>query len=271
VTKARALLANREAVSEHYHLKGGSDASQTWLRKIIGDVTQSANSVDSAKTAINTKFGVTGNEGNYVINGTDSRDTLYALDHRNCTLNGFGANDTLVGRDGDDILNGGQGNDDLTGFAGNDVLNGDAGNDTLRGGAGNDYLAGGEGNDIYECDGRDIIYDTGGKDLIDAGGFGWYKTDELSFAHSGNDFILTLTSGGSGVQTIITVSDFYAGNPVEWLDIKCNDARANGHRDYAVDLVGVATALGDGQSYTPQDWLVDLPWASTGGEWGNFW
>jgi hypothetical protein len=52
VTKARALLANREAVSEHYLQKGGADADQSWLRQVIGEVTENSNSVASAKTVI---------------------------------------------------------------------------------------------------------------------------------------------------------------------------------------------------------------------------
>jgi Ca2+-binding RTX toxin-like protein len=52
VEKARALLANRETVADYYLQKGGSDADQTWLRKVISDVTQNSNSVSTAKTVI---------------------------------------------------------------------------------------------------------------------------------------------------------------------------------------------------------------------------
>ncbi|GHU28887.1 hypothetical protein AGMMS50256_12320 [Betaproteobacteria bacterium] len=264
---------------------GASSASKTGAISGIGDVADNLVDISSI--------------GNNVINGTDRSDFLYGT-VSNDTINGFGGNDWIYGREGndilnggagddwlegnsgDDILNGGAGNDVLFGDSGNDALNGGAGNDTLYGGTGNNYLSGGEGNDRYHriengdgtflddiiANSRDTIYDSGGKDDLFILDYLYWrdKGDELSFTHSGKDFVITVTFN-IGIQSITTIKDFYAGHPVEWLDVYCPDARLNGHNDYAVNLVGLANSLADGATFTPHDFLMDLPWASTGGVW----
>ncbi|GHU25505.1 hypothetical protein AGMMS50256_00060 [Betaproteobacteria bacterium] len=260
---------------------GASSASKTGAISGIGDVAD--NLVDISGIGNNVINGtdigdwLMGTASNDTINGLRGNDEIYGREG-NDILNGDEGDDVLFGESGNDILNGGAGDDLLSGDSGNDTLNGGAGNDWLIGGTGNDYLSGGEGNDIYRINdsdsdytitngscGLDTIYDSGGKDLVNLDHYYWgrNKGDGLSFTHSGKDFVITVTLV-NGVQSIITIKDFYAGHPVEWLDIACSDARLNGHTDYAVNLVGLADSLADGATFTPHDFLMDLPWASTG-------
>jgi hypothetical protein len=242
VEKARALLTNREAVSEHYLQKGGDGIAQSDARKIIGDVTQSSSSVNSAKTAIDSQTVVPGSDDtNDVIVGTEGDDCLVA--------NG---NTTLYGLGGDDWLTSGH----------EDAWSHKSGNDNLYGGAGYDcYIYPSVWNSLgypetMSSFGHDIIYDESGEDIIVATNLKNITGKELSFKHSGNDFILTLAPTPSN-PTIITIKDFYvAGHAVEWLDVY-------GSNEYhSIDLVGVANSLADGASFTPANWETDLLWGT---------
>jgi hypothetical protein len=263
VEKARALLTNREAVSEHYLQKGGAVDDQSWARKIISDVTQSSSSVDSAKTAINSKTAAGSGDnggngaGNLVINGTEANDWLdYTGSNDPVTINGLG---------GDDWIHGGIGNDILNGGAGDDLLFGNKGNDSLNGGAGSDcYYYSGVNDYFPESYGHDTIYDESGEDIIDAYALKNKTGKELSFKHSGNDFIVTLAPT-PGTPTVITIKDFYAGHPVEWLDVFCPDKPTPvGKSEYSINLVAVANSVADGATLTPTDWWNDLQWDLTG-------
>jgi hypothetical protein len=161
VEKARALLANREAVSEHYLQKGGAVDDQTWSRKVIGDVTEITTSVEIAKTVINDKTTVpdvpSGPSGKGVITGTD----------------------------GDDSLSGSSGNDTLYGRGGDDKLYGMFGNDTY-------YFARG--------DGKDTIHDFGlfkDKDIIQFAP-GITKGD-VQLTHAGKGLVLTFKEGSDQI------------------------------------------------------------------------
>jgi Ca2+-binding RTX toxin-like protein len=249
--KARTLLDNRETVANYYLQKANAetDKDQTWLHKVINLVTQEDNSVVAAKAEIDSRLGGTGST---TLTGT-AGDDLLTVDY-NSTLNY-----TLSGLAGDDCIAGG---------AGNDTLNGGAGNDSLWGGRGNDILNGGTGNDSYYypdmqnpgavSDGQDTIYDEGGEDLIDAFALTNKTGKELSFKHSGNDFILTLAPT-TGAVTVITIKDFYvAGHAIEWLDV------AGASASHSIDLVGVAKSVADGTTFTPTNWETDLVWGATG-------
>jgi Ca2+-binding RTX toxin-like protein len=256
VEKARNLLANRETVANYYLQKNGTETDQTWLRKVIGDVTQDASSVDAAKVLIDGKTPDDGGAANVVLKGTEGNDFLSVPwdSSDNYTINGLGGDDWLIGGTGNDILNGG---------AGDDFLSGNQGDDTLNGGQGNDgYSFTGVGsvglNPASQSLGHDTIYDESGEDIISI-----YApaNKTLSFKHSGNDFILTLTPA-AGVQTVITIKDFYNGHAVEWLDFFNPDNPASGAEPAtAINLVGVANSVADGATLTPSNLLADLPWA----------
>jgi Ca2+-binding RTX toxin-like protein len=249
VEKARALLANREDVAEHYLQRGIADADvgQNWLRKVIGDVTNNIKSVESAKTVINGQHvansaGVT--RSLVALNGTDGDDRLFA--DSDILLNGMGGDDFLVG---DDI---------------NNIIMGHAGNDYLIGGRGDDQLMGGTGNDtnyFARGDGKDTIIELGGdrygtKDVIEFAAGITFKDVQLSRqgtdseGNQNNDLVLMLK--GSSDQ--ISLSSYYAdigglfgGGGIEELHF------ADGK---VVDLVAVGAAL---QPDSTVDLLALLP------------
>src|SRR3954451_9485984 len=77
-----------------------------------------------------------GTEGNDVLGGWPSHDTI----------DGLGGDDWLTGGPGGDTLRGGDGNDQLVGGNGYDTLDG-GGDDWLIGGPGGDTMIGGPGRD----------------------------------------------------------------------------------------------------------------------------
>lgn len=109
---------------------------------------------DGDSNTLNTLFW----NGNDLITGGNSNDTLRGFAGRDLLVGGFGddvlsgdsENDRLAGGIGDDTLFGGTGNDRLFGSAGSDILNGGAGNDLISGGAGGDTAYGGTGADTFE-------------------------------------------------------------------------------------------------------------------------
>jgi Ca2+-binding RTX toxin-like protein len=155
------------------------------------------------------------------VHGSEAGETLNGLDNQVDRLFGEGGNDTLYGRNGHDYLYGGDGNDTLDGGRGADYLDGGAGDDTLttyysdggtrfRGGTGNDTLTGSYRDDTYfyrRGDGQDVIreaYHYSGADTLV---FEELAHDELWFARSGADLVISsLADSGS-----VTVDDWYLG------------------------------------------------------------
>ena len=90
-----------------------------------------------------------GTDGDDVLCGDESAQTIFALD----------GNDIVCAGDGDDIVYGVNGDDDLAGEGGSDTSFGQGGNDSIAGGAGDDYLQGGTG--------FDVILGQGGEDTCD--------------------------------------------------------------------------------------------------------
>jgi len=117
----------------------------------------------------------------------------------NSTLTG--AQDTLISIE------------NITGTAYADTLIGNDSVNILDGRDGNDTLLGGNGNDIYVLsNGQDIASDTGGTgDIIRLPGS--ISFDTLTFAQSGNDLVISRGANS------LTITDFYNGKAVEWLEI----------------------------------------------------
>ncbi|MFN6340070.1 MAG: putative Ig domain-containing protein, partial [Cyanobacteriota bacterium] len=102
-------------------------------------------------------------------------------------------------------LTGNNGPNTLTGTAFADLLTGNAGNDTLSGGAGSDTINGGDGTDPMDgADGSDLYLITSSSqhtaaEIADSGATG---SDELRFASTTANQILTLFSGDTGLESI---------------------------------------------------------------------
>lgn len=109
------------------------------------------------------------------------------------------------------------------------VLFGDGGDDTLDGGPGNDALFGGSGNNSYlfaRGDGRDWIQTTS-DDAQDAAVFtGAIAHDQLWFARSGDDLIISVM----GEDQTVTVSGWYSVNAL---------TRVSASDGYDVTVAGV--------------------------------
>lgn len=137
-----------------------------------------------------------GGNGADTISGGDGRDTINGGNGTD-TLSGGWAGDQLFGGNGDDYLLGGAGTDSLYGENGNDTLNGGTGHDRLEGGRGDDLLIGGTGRDTFgfgKSSGNDTIQDfTLGEDRFEMGD----DVTVASYASSGSDTIVTLSSGAT--------------------------------------------------------------------------
>jgi Ca2+-binding RTX toxin-like protein len=100
-----------------------------------------------------------------IVNGGDGNDaiTVVAKDSEvaGVGLNGGNGDDVLTGADSNDTLSGGAGDDRLVGGKGDDVMNGGAGNDTLvwNQGDGSDVASGDAGNDGSEVNGAPTLGD----------------------------------------------------------------------------------------------------------------
>jgi Ca2+-binding RTX toxin-like protein len=123
----------------HGQAGGGLNSGSDWDSATPGDQTVPANGTFGvivnggdgndaitvlAKTTEIRGVELTGGNGDDVLTGADTNDTLF----------GGGGNDRLVGAKGQDVMNGGDGNDTLAWNNGDntDVINGDAGNDTTE-------------------------------------------------------------------------------------------------------------------------------------------
>jgi Ca2+-binding RTX toxin-like protein len=200
----------------------------------------------------------TGTAAGEVIYGQGGADTIDAMGG-NDTLYGSNGDDTLNGGEGRDTLWDGFGNDVLNGGADDDWLYAnDGGNDALYGGDGRDYISasrtqfstpgtvlldggaggdwiyyfqiyhlfdtvtivGGEGDDYIQAfPAVSVSIDAGvGNDVVFADVMGGPVTVSLG----GGTDVLTLTSSFFAQQvnpSLVTVSDFDAGNVLELLDI----------------------------------------------------
>ncbi len=166
------------------------------------------------------------------LSGTSDDDFLVGLDG-NDTLLGLAGNDNLDGGAGDDTLNGGVGNDLLLGGLGNDRLDDlDNGSDTLRGEDGNDFITvthgvgtsaeqirveGGIGDDtlVYQnATISSLSADMGdGADLVRLVSVAGSAVITLG---AGADILELDSQLGAGLEGTIRVSDFAAGDRVEW-------------------------------------------------------
>ncbi|MDH6266737.1 Ca2+-binding RTX toxin-like protein [Rhizobium sp. SG_E_25_P2] len=147
------------------------------------------------------------------LDGGDDDDEVYGGDSSD-TLTGGDGNDTLYGESGNDKVTGGDDEDGLDGGDGNDKLDGGDGDDILSGGAGNDRLTGGDGEDTFE------FASGGGKDTItdfdhlgsehDVIYLDYYLYASMTKTESGDDLVLTLTSGEQMVLKDMDKSDLDA-------------------------------------------------------------
>ncbi|MDX8348616.1 Ig-like domain-containing protein [Cognatiyoonia sp. IB215446] len=117
------------------------------------------------------------------------------------------ADGTILGRDAIDAraLEGSQSD-------GDDVIVGTSAGDVVESGAGADWIDGGEGADIYvfnSGDGADVIADSGadGQDGIRFGGN--ILAEDVSFARSGDDLVITFPNAPSDQ---VTVTDHFNGH-----------------------------------------------------------
>lgn len=131
----------------------------------------------------------------------------------NINATGNTLDNVLTGNGGRNTLIGNAGNDRLAGGGNNDNLQGGAGNDELDGGLGNDQLFGGSGNDRFLFSGNfgvdTIDDDSGTSDKIVLTGNHVFEDS----ARSGNDLILTLSTG------TITIVDHFTTGTIETLEV----------------------------------------------------
>ena len=155
----------------------------------------------------------TAGSGGDSVNGGAGNDLLLGQGG-NDTLEGDAGEDTALGGAGEDLLIGGDGIDRLFGEGGNDTINGDDGNDRLSGSSGDDLINGGDGNDLIQGQGNNDTMNGGlGDDTINGqagldditGGFG----DDLILGGGAADFL----NGNDGDDTIDggTERDFIGG------------------------------------------------------------
>jgi Ca2+-binding RTX toxin-like protein len=115
---------------------------------------------DGRTVTVNLAFGQTPTNGNDVILGRPTAETI----------NGRGGHDRICGGGGNDTLVGGTGNDRLFGQGGNDRVDGGIGNDRLDGGIGNDTLNGQAGTDaLFGLQGLDRLNGGTQRDTCDGG------------------------------------------------------------------------------------------------------
>lgn len=141
---------------------------------------------------------------------------------------------------------------DIVGTSGDDTLVGAAGSETLIGLGGNDTVQGLGGDDVYEYsagDGNDVYLDSAGSN--DTLRFTDLTSSQLTYARSGNDFVMTVVSTGE----TITLTDQFAATGATFESIEFSNSEVWGLTEIAVysDVVGTS---GD-------DTLVGAPGAET--------
>jgi Ca2+-binding RTX toxin-like protein len=173
----------------------------------------------------------------------------------NFVLNMGGGDDVFTAGNGlANLINltvdGGDGNDTITGGDGNDTLIGGAGNDTIIGGRGNDLLFGGTGDDTFVWNPGD------GSDTVDGGdGF-----DTLLFNGANVNENMSITANHGHVSLTRDVGNVTMDlNSIEHIqlaagggadNIAIGDLTGTGVTEVTIDLAGIGTAVGDGQTDT---------------------
>lgn len=137
------------------------------------------------------------------IVGTDFRDSFYLWgEDGDLVIDGGGSNDTIYGGEGNDTIDGGDGNDYLSGNGGDDILYGGEGDDSLDDYEGDDIFYGGNGNDylyyygyqssaeMYGENGDDRLYLWGGTATASGGiGNDYFSVEAYTLSE-------TITAGG---------------------------------------------------------------------------
>lgn len=219
-------------------------------------------------------------DGDDVILGTSSANTIYAKGGDDLVCAG-GGNDVVYGGPGDDVIFGGTGNDTIRGRIGNDKIYGEGGqdilwaeggndfvdggnhwdriyggdgNDSLKGGSYPDFIQGGAGNDVIDGDGgndklrggdgADKIYGDLGDDDI-----GGEAGDDTLFGEAGGDSLF----GGAGNDTLRGDRDrvrttVFHGNNADWLYGQSGNDKlyGDGGDDYLSGFDGVDSLRGGG-------------------------
>lgn len=166
-----------------------------------------------------------GEEGNDILTGGASADTIEGGAGYDKIIGGGGADvlrgdedgDEIRGQAGADTIDGGSGNDKLEGGDDGDLINGGSGIDVILGQKGDDVLDGGAGNDdIAGNEGADTIYGGDGDDRLDGQGESTLMNDynyaDVIHGGAGNDYAFggvgndTIT-GGTGNDTILGGND----------------------------------------------------------------
>jgi Ca2+-binding RTX toxin-like protein len=238
--------------------QGGND-TMIWNP---GDGTDLFEGGDGNDTAV-----VNGGNGSEIFtitaNGTRVRfDRLnpapFSLDigtTENLVLHAGGGDDVITAGNGlasliNLTLDGGAGNDTITGGDGNDMLIGGDGNDTITGGRGNDTAQLGSGDDTFVWNPGD------GSDVVDGGdGF-----DTLLFNGANINETMNITANHGRVKLTRDVGNVTMDlNSIEHIQIAAGggadniavgDLTGTGVTEVTIDLAGLGTDVGDGQTDT---------------------
>jgi Ca2+-binding RTX toxin-like protein len=165
---------------------------------------------------------------------------------------------------GDDVITAGNGlasliNLTLDGGAGNDTITGGDGNDLLIGGDGNDTITGGRGSDTAQLGSGDdtFVWNPGdGSDVVDGGdGF-----DTLLFNGANINENMSITANHGRVKLTRDVGNVTMDlNSIEHIqlaagggadNIAVGDLTGTGVAEVTIDLAGIGTGVGDGQTDT---------------------
>mgnify|MGYP002478194952 CR=1 FL=1 len=158
---------------------------------------------------------IAGTDGDDIVLGTPSADTIDTLD----------GDDVVLGREGDDTIYGRGGNDRIVGGDGDDVIFGHEGDDQIFAGSGDDVVFAGTGDDIIQGDaGNDVMFGEDDDDTFTA-------TED-----DGNDFI----DGGEGLDT-------YSASAITTpIDVNLAEMKASGDQIGDDTLINIENVVGGG-------------------------
>jgi Ca2+-binding RTX toxin-like protein len=173
----------------------------------------------------------------------------------NLVLHAGGGDDVITAGNGlasliNLTLDGGDGNDTITGGDGNDLLIGGDGNDTITGGRGSDTAQLGAGDDVFVWNPGD------GSDVVDGGdGF-----DTLLFNGANIAENMSITANRGHVKFTRDIGNVSMDlNSIEHIqlaagggadNITVGDLTGTGVAEVTIDLAGIGTDVGDGQTDT---------------------